>query len=165
MISLLVAMDKNRLIGKNNDLPWRLPNDLKFFKSVSTGHTIIMGRKTYESMNAPLPNRQNVVVTRKQDFEAEGCEVIHSLDPVLEWDKENPDTEYIVIGGSYIFEEILDKADRMYITWIDEAFEGDTYFPEFHEENWTLTKKDKGTKDEKNPYDYYFCQYDRKADE
>ncbi len=164
MISLLVAMDKNRLIGKDNDLPWRLPNDLKFFKSVSTGHTIIMGRKTYESMNAPLPNRHNVVVTRNPDFEAEGCEVLHSLDPVIEWDQKNPDTEYIVIGGSYIFESILDKADRMYITWIDEAFEGDTHFPDFDEDNWTLTKKEKGTKDEKNPYDYYFCQYDRKAE-
>lgn len=162
MISLLVAMDRNRLIGKDNDLPWKLPNDLKFFKEVSTGHTIIMGRRTYESMNAPLPNRENVVVTNKENLDAEGCKVIHSLEPVFEWDKDNPDEEYIVIGGSVIFEQVLDRADRMYITWIDESFEGDTYFPEFDESKWKLTKKEKGKKDDKNPYDYYFCQYDRK---
>lgn len=163
MISLLVAMDRNRLIGKDNDLPWRLPNDLKFFKKVSTGHTIIMGRKTYDSMNAPLPNRENVVVTGREDFEAEGCIVLNSLDPVFEWNEKNPDTEYIVIGGSVIFEQVMDQTDRMYITWIDEEFEGDTYFPSFDESEWNLTSKEKGIKDEKNPYDYYFCQYDRKG--
>ncbi|WP_345239014.1 dihydrofolate reductase [Pontibacillus salipaludis] len=162
MISFLVAMDRNRLIGKDNDLPWRLPNDLKFFKSVSTGKTIIMGRKTFESMNGPLPNRKNVVLTRDANFQEDGCDVIHSLEPVFEWEKEDPNTEYLIIGGSHIFEQTINEADRMYITWIEEDFEGDTYFPEFNEDEWTLTKKERGVQDEKNPYEYYFCQYDRK---
>lgn len=155
-------MDRNRLIGRDNDLPWRLPNDLKFFKSVSTGKTIIMGRKTFESMNGPLPNRENVVLTRDEDFKAEGCKVIHSLDPVFEWNKQNPDKEYLIIGGSHIFEQTLGEADRMYITRIEEDFVGDTYFPPFNKDEWILTKKEQGKQDDKNPYEYYFCQYDRK---
>lgn len=163
MISLLVAMDKNKTIGRNNDLPWRLPNDLKFFKEKSTGNTIIMGRKTYESMGAPLPNRKNVVLTKKQmDFPDE-VEVIDDVDTIYEWNKTNPEKELFVIGGANIFEQVLPHADRMYITWIDEAFDGDTFFPSYSASDWELTSKEKGEKNEKNPYDYYFLQYDRKT--
>ncbi|MBP1950765.1 dihydrofolate reductase [Virgibacillus litoralis] len=162
MISLLVAMDSNQTIGAENDLPWRLPNDLKFFKEKSTGNTIIMGRKTYESMGRPLPNRKNVVITRQQiDFPDE-VDVIDNVDMIREWNKENPEQEFFVIGGGIIFDQIMPYADRMYITWIEETFKGDTYFPEFSQEDWNLTSKVKGEKNEKNPYDYYFLQYDRK---
>ncbi|WP_164668807.1 dihydrofolate reductase [Virgibacillus doumboii] len=162
MISLLVAMDSNRTIGAEGDLPWRLPNDLKFFKEKTTGNTIIMGRKTFESIGKALPNRKNVVITRQQTDFPDGLDVIDNLDIIREWTKENPDKEYFVIGGGNIFKQILPDADRMYITLIDEIFEGDTYFPEFSDKEWTITTKEKGEKNEKNPYDYYFLQYDRK---
>lgn len=160
MISLLFAMGKNHVIGKNNDLPWRLPEDLKWFKQVSTGHTVIMGRKTYESIGKPLPNRKNVIVTNDKEYEAEGCIVTHSIEEALQQDGD----ETIVIGGAKIYEQVLDDADRLYMTYIDEEFEGDTFFPEYDESEWELTSKEKGIKDEKNPYDYYFCVYDRKTD-
>lgn len=161
MISLLLAMDRNRVIGNKNDLPWHLPKDLKFFKELTSGQTIIMGRKTYESIGKPLPNRRNIVLTR-QTLQVEGIEVINDLDELYKWNKEHPKEEYFVIGGGNIFEQVLPHADRMYITTIDESFDGDTYFPKFSEEEWILTSQEKGEKDEKNPYDYYFLQYDRK---
>ncbi|MDL4839725.1 dihydrofolate reductase [Aquibacillus rhizosphaerae] len=162
MISLLYAMDRNRVIGHNNTLPWRLPSDLKFFKNLTTSNIVIMGRKTFDSMNGPLPNRTNVVITRDTSYEQQDCQVIHSIDTVIEWSKENPKVEYFVIGGGNIFEQILPYADRMYMTLIDEDFPGDTYFPDFDEQEWETTKKEKGIKDEKNIYDYYFIQYNRK---
>ncbi|MRH42465.1 dihydrofolate reductase [Aquibacillus halophilus] len=161
MISLLYAMDRNRVIGYKNELPWRLPNDLKFFKEMTTSNSIIMGRKTFDSMNGPLPNRKNIIITRDESYQQENCEVIHSVDTIVEWNNLNPDTEYFVIGGGNIFKQILPYSDRMYMTYIDESFPGDTYFPEFDENKWKMTKKEKGPNDEKNPYDYYFIQYDR----
>lgn len=162
MISLLLAMDKNRVIGLNNDLPWHLPKDFRFFKEKTTGETMIMGRKTYDSLDGALPNRKNVVLTRKQVNYPDEVEVIRDLDTIRKWSEAEPDKEFFVIGGGNIFEQILTFADRMYITLIDEAFEGDTYFPTFPEDEWTLTSNVKGVKDEANPYDYYFMQYDRK---
>ncbi|OZU90161.1 dihydrofolate reductase [Virgibacillus indicus] len=162
MISLLLAMDRNHVIGLNNDLPWRLPKDLRFFKEKTTGQTVIMGRKTFESMGGALPNRENIIITRKQKEFPENVQIIHDLETVIEWNKENPEKEYFVIGGGNIFDQILPYANRMYITWIDESFEGDTYFPGFSEEEWNLTSKTKGEKNDTNPYDYYFIQYDRK---
>ncbi|AXI09313.1 dihydrofolate reductase [Oceanobacillus sp. 143] len=162
MISLLVAMDRNHVIGANNQLPWRLPKDLRFFKEKTTGNTIIMGRKTYESMGGALPNRKNVVLTRKNHDYPEDVDVIHELSTIQEWDKRNPNNEYFVIGGGNIFTQVMPFADRMYITFIDNDFDGDTYFPSFSEDDWALTSKVKGQKDEKNPYDYYFLQYDRR---
>jgi dihydrofolate reductase len=161
MISFLVAIDKNRVIGKDNALPWRLPADLKFFKDVTMGHTIIMGRKTYESIGRALPGRENVVLTRDEHYHAEGCTILHYISDVEEMEK-NTDKELIVIGGAEIFKQTFPIADRLYITEIDEEFEGDTFFPEFNEEEWKVVSKKKGIKDEKNPYDYYFLVYDRK---
>ncbi|WP_188453909.1 dihydrofolate reductase [Virgibacillus oceani] len=164
MISLLLAMDRNRVIGSENDLPWHLPNDLKFFKEVTTGHIIIMGRKTYESIGKPLPNRKNVVLTKRHTNYPEDIKVMDGLKAVLEWNEKHPSEEFFIIGGGSIFEQTLPYADRMYITLIDEAFAGDTYFPEFEQDEWKLTTKKKGEKNVKNPYDYYFLQYDRKVD-
>ncbi|WP_330948969.1 dihydrofolate reductase [Virgibacillus sp. MG-45] len=162
MLSLLVAMDRERVIGANNDLPWHLPRDLKFFKEKTTGNTIIMGRNTFESIGKALPNRRNVVLTRnKQAIFPEDIEVIHDIDTILKWNAEKPEAEYFIIGGGKLFEQMLAYADRMYITMIDETFAGDTYFPEFSTADWKITSKVKGERNERNPYDYYFVQYDR----
>ncbi|CDO02088.1 Dihydrofolate reductase [Oceanobacillus picturae] len=160
MISLLLAMDRNNLIGENNDLPWHLPKDLRFFKEKTLGNTIIMGRKTFESIGSPLPKRENIVITSGSELEKE-VTCISSVDTIMEWNKKNPEKEYFVIGGGRLFEQVLPFADRMYITLIDEAFQGDTYFPEISYADWEETSKVKGEKDESNPYDYYFIQYDR----
>lgn len=162
MLSFVVAMDRNHIIGLNNDLPWHLPKDLKFFKEKTTGHTLIMGRKTYDSLGRPLPNRKSVVLTSGNPSYPEEVVVIHDVGTIKEWNEKQPDEEFFVIGGAAVFEQVLPFVDRMYITWIDESFEGDTHFPAFSEDDWDLTCKDKGEKNEKNPYDYYFLQYDRK---
>ncbi|QKY69166.1 dihydrofolate reductase [Lentibacillus sp. CBA3610] len=161
MISFLVAMDRNGVIGYQNDLPWHLPNDLKFFKQKTTGNTIIMGRKTFEAIGRALPNRRNVVISKQHDQFPEGIDVIRDTKTVLDWNSQQPDDELFVIGGGDIFKQFLPHANRMYITWVDEIFQGDTYFPDFKEAEWQLTAKEKGLKDNKNPYDYYFLQYDR----
>ncbi|MEH7388572.1 dihydrofolate reductase [Bacillus sp. JJ1521] len=160
MISLLVAMDKNQLIGKDNDLPWRLPADLAYFKRVTMGHPIFMGRKTYDSIGRPLPGRENIIVTRDTSYEAEGCKVIHSIDDIVKMSEET-EKELFVIGGAEIFKEILRHSDRLYITEIEEEFEGDTYFPAFDKTEWKVISKEKGIKDEKNPYEYTFLVYEK----
>ncbi|BAC13695.1 dihydrofolate reductase [Oceanobacillus iheyensis HTE831] len=162
MISLLLAMDRNHVIGVNNQLPWHLPKDLRFFKEKTTGNTIIMGRKTFESMGGALPNRKNIVLTSRSDVQYPNAKIIHHIDTIKQWNIENPEEEYFVIGGANLFQQVMDIADRMYITWIDESFTGDTFFPKFNQEDWIISSKIKGDKDEKNPYDYYFIQYDRK---
>jgi dihydrofolate reductase len=159
MISFVVAMDRNRLIGKENQLPWHLPADLAYFKKVTTGHTIVMGRKTYESIGRPLPNRKNVVLTRSEDFEASGCEVVHHLDDVLQMAKQ--EEECFVIGGTQIFSLFWDSVDRLYVTFIDHEFEGDTYFPEIEQEQWEVVSVDQGIVDEKNQYPHEFRIYER----
>lgn len=162
MISLLVAMDRNHVIGLNNGMPWHLPKDLKFFKEKTIGNTIIMGRKTFSSIGRVLPERKHIVVTKNKDITLpNGVEIVHDIDQIKELDKINPSDELFVIGGGKIFEHVLPFAERMYITLIDETFEGDVYFPNFSEDEWTLISKVKGERDKKNPYDYYFLQYDR----
>lgn len=158
MISIIVATDRNNLIGKDNDLPWRIPADLAYFKKVTLGSTIVMGRKTYESIGKPLPNRRNIILSR-QDFHADGCETLHSIEEVKSLNMD--DEELFVIGGAHIFKETLPIADFLYLTYIDEEFEGDTYFPEVNEQDWELVSSEKGMKDEKNPYDYYFKKFKR----
>jgi len=162
MISLLVAMDRNRVIGLNGELPWRLPEDLRFFKNKTTGNTMIMGRKTFPSTGM-LPNRKTVVVTSNKEASfPDDVDVLHDIDDIKALNDKHPDKEWFVVGGGNIFGQVIGFADRMYITWIDAEFEGDTYFPDFDEKEWDLTKRVKGEKNEKNPYDYYFLQYDRK---
>ncbi|MBM7691408.1 dihydrofolate reductase [Peribacillus deserti] len=161
MISFLVAMDQNRVIGRNNDLPWHLPADLKFFKQVTMGHPIIMGRKTHESIGRPLSGRENIILTRNRHYKAEGCTIIHTIEEITNLEESSKD-EFFIIGGAEIFNLTFSIADRMYITLIEDEFEGDTHFPKINEEEWQLVSREKGPKDEKNPYDYYFCVYDRK---
>jgi dihydrofolate reductase len=161
MISFLVAMDENRIIGKDNQLPWSLPEDLKYFKRVTMGHPIIMGRKTHESIGRVLPGRENIVITRQLNYQSEGCTVFYSVQELVKYCREQ-DTEVFVIGGAEIFNEMFTFADRLYITLIHESFDGDTYFPEFDLNEWELTSSETGIKDEKNPYDYEFRIYKRK---
>lgn len=160
MISFIVAMDENRVIGKDNQLPWRLPEDLKFFKRVTMGHPIAMGRKTHESIGRILPGRENIVITRQKDYQIEGCTVVSSIEDFVKYSKKQGD-EIFVIGGAEIFNETFDYSDRLYITLIYEEFAGDTFFPEFDVNKWELMSSEKGIKDEKNPYDYEFRIYER----
>lgn len=129
MISLIVAMSSNSVIGKDNKLPWSIPEDLRYFKDITTGHTVIMGRKTYESIGKALPNRRNIILTQNRDFLAEGCTVVHSVNEV--WQLFNREEEIFVIGGSEIYHLFLPFASKLYITQIHAEIEGDTFFPAF----------------------------------
>ncbi|MFB6466105.1 dihydrofolate reductase [Cytobacillus sp. Hz8] len=160
MISLLWAMDEKRTIGKKNQLPWHLPEDLKYFKRVTMGHPIIMGRKTFDSIGRPLPGRENMILTRNQDFQIQGCHILHSIEELLAYSRTIED-EIFVIGGAEIFKEVLPIADRLYVTQIYEIFDGDTYFPFFPLDEWKILSREKGIKNEKNPYEYEFLVYER----
>jgi dihydrofolate reductase len=160
MISFLVAMDKNQVIGKDNELPWHLPADLAYFKRVTMGHSIIMGRKTHDSIGRALPGRKNIILTRNLEYQAPGCEVLHTLGEVKELNNETND-ELFVIGGAELFKELFPIADRLYITHIYADFEGDTFFPSLNWKEWKVTSREQGIRDEKNPYDYEFVVYDR----
>lgn len=160
LVSFIVAMGRNKSIGANNQLPWRLPADLAYFKRVTMGHPIVMGRKTYESIGRPLPGRTNVIVTRDPAFRAEGCVVVHTPEEAIARCGEAE--ELFVIGGAEIFRLFMPHADKLYITHIDEDFEADTFFREFVESEWTLESEEPGVKDERNPYDYAFRVYSRK---
>jgi dihydrofolate reductase len=159
LISLLVAMDKNRLIGVNNQLPWHLPADLAYFKKVTMGHPIIMGRKTFEAIGKPLPGRTNIIITRNPDYQAKDCKVYTSL-PEAVHNYEEAENVF-VIGGAQIFKQSLPFADKLYITFIDHTFTGDTYFPEINMDEWVLESDVPGVTDEKNPYPYCFKVYRR----
>ncbi|MBN6186118.1 dihydrofolate reductase [Aneurinibacillus sp. BA2021] len=158
MISIVVAMDKERVIGKDNRLPWHLPADLKHFKNITMGHAIVMGRKTYESIGRPLPGRTNVILTQNRDYQAEGCLVMHTVQDVLQRFSDEP---VDIIGGAQIVDLFLPYADTLQLTVIDASFPGDVYFPEINLEEWRLVSREKGIKDEANPYDYYFLTYQR----
>lgn len=158
MLSLIVCMDANRVIGKDNELIWHLPEDLKYFRKTTSGHSVIMGRKTFESIGRPLPKRTNYIITRDKNFSAEGCIVINNINDIL---NNNTNEEIFIIGGAEIYKLFLPFADKLYITEIESEFEGDTFFPEFDKNVWTEIFKEKGLKDEKNPYDYYFKIYQK----
>jgi dihydrofolate reductase len=157
MISFVVAMDEKLAIGKDNDLPWYLPNDLKHFKKTTMGKPIVMGRKTYESIGKPLPGRENIVVTRDQSYVAEGTTIVHSVDEVLKMNAE----EICVIGGSEIFKQFLPVADRLYITEIHHTFVADTFFPELNDDEWNEVSRTTGIVDEKNKYPHDFVVYEK----
>ncbi|MBM7577370.1 dihydrofolate reductase [Jeotgalibacillus terrae] len=160
MISMISAHDLNRVIGKNGDMPWNLPDDLRYFQRVTSGHSILMGRKTFESMNGPLKNRKNIVLTSNKDWSHDGAIVVHDLDDGL--NLLNEDEEGFVIGGGEIYKMALEKADRLYITLIHEEFDGDTYFPAYSTDNWKLVSNTKGIENEQNPYFYEYRVYDKK---
>lgn len=131
--SLIAAIDKNRGIGKNNKIPWHVPEDFAWFKQKTSGQPIIMGRKTFESLGKPLPNRLNIIVTRDQNFKIEGAEITHSVEQAIHLAKEEKNEEVFIIGGAQIYEQALPFADRIYLTKIDGEFACDTFFPEYSE--------------------------------
>ncbi|WLR59921.1 dihydrofolate reductase [Guptibacillus hwajinpoensis] len=159
MISFLLAMDEKQLIGKDNDLPWHLPADLAYFKRMTTGKSIVMGRKTFESIGKALPGRENYLITRK-DLEYEKVTVLHSVEAFLELSKRE-EKDWFVIGGAEIYRQLLPHADRLYITEIHETFDGDTYFPDFSQDDWKETSREKHSSDERNKHAFDFVVYDR----
>ncbi|OXM83673.1 dihydrofolate reductase [Paenibacillus rigui] len=162
MISFILAMDENRAIGLNNQLPWRLPEDLAYFRRTTSEHTVLMGRKTFESIGRPLPKRHNVILTRDPHFRAKGCEVVHSTDEIVnKYGASAEQEELFVIGGAEVYRMLLPYADRLYITEIAHAFEADAFFEPLHAADWTEVSRVKGPKDDKNPYDYEFVLYER----
>ncbi|WP_042473242.1 dihydrofolate reductase [Bacillus ndiopicus] len=156
MISLIVAHDKNRVIGYENKMPWHLPGELKYFKEMTMGKPIIMGRKTFESIGKALPGRRNIVITRNASYGAENIEVVTNLDDALQLVKDEP--EIMIIGGEQIFKLALEVADRLYITEIDYAFKGDTYFPAY--EGWQLVSKLEPVQAEEGYY-FTYCIFEK----
>lgn len=160
IISLIAAMDKNRVIGnKDNALPWRLPADLKRFRNVTLGKPVIMGRKTFESIGKPLPERTNIVVTRNEKYEAPGCIVVRSTEEALLAAGDAP--EVVVIGGGEIYAQFLPYAKRLYFTYVDGVFAGNIYFPHWNQEEWREIFYEAHEPDEKNPYNYTFVTLER----
>ena len=161
IISLIAAMDKNRVIGKDGKLPWHLPKDMKYFRDKTKGKPVIMGRKTYESIGRPLPERTNIIISRDKDYKVEGCIVVHSIDEALK--TAGNVEEVMVIGGSQIYKEFLPKANKLYLTLIEADFDGDTYFPEYKIEEWKETVYEEHERDAENQYDYRFVVLERSA--
>jgi dihydrofolate reductase len=160
MFSLIVAIAENNVIGNQNKLIWHLPADLKFFRTITMGHPIVMGRKTFESIGKALPGRRNIVISRDKNFSFTGVEVFNDVQSVTQlFSREE---EVMIIGGAEIYRMFLPHCNRMYLTRVHQEFEGDTFFPPLDLNEWTLESEDFHTRDEKNPFDYSFLIYDRK---
>jgi dihydrofolate reductase len=159
-ISLIVAMGENRVIGVDNRMPWHLSADLKRFKQITMGKPLVMGRRTHESIGRPLPGRKNIVLTSDRDYTAPGCVVVHNLADAL---SEADADEVMVIGGSSLYEELLAKADRLYLTLIHREFAGDTFFPEFEWKEWSEIERLDVTDDPDSGLSYSFLVLERKA--
>ena len=155
MLSLIVAMGADNVIGVNNQMPWHLPADLKHFKQITSGHCVVMGRKTFDSIGKPLPNRRNVVISRTVKS-IPGCDVSASLDEALELCA--AEAEVFIIGGAEIFSQAMNIADHIYLTIIHHQFKGDTFFPLIDPLIWVEIKREDFLADEKNPFSYSFLQ-------
>lgn len=164
IISLIAAVAENMVIGKNNDLPWNLPDDMKYFMQTTKGHYVIMGRKNFESIPEkfrPLPNRTNIVVTRQKNFDAPGCIVVHTLEDGIRIAAENQQEETFIIGGAEIYREAMQYSQRMYLTEIKAEIDGDTFFPTFDKKEWReLSRLHHGT-DERHRYSFDFVVYEK----
>jgi dihydrofolate reductase len=161
ILSLIVATAKNNIIGKDNDMPWHLPADLAYFKKTTLGKPIIMGRKTFESIGRPLPGRRNIVISRDENYSAQGVDSVTSVEAALALVQDIE--EVMVIGGGAIYQHCLPAATRLYVTHIDADIDGDTKFPFYDVENdWQRVSSEKRSADDKNSYDLDFCIYHRK---
>lgn len=158
---MIAAAAENNALGKDNDLVWHLPNDFKRFKALTTGHYILMGRKTFESFPKLLPNRTHVVITRQKDYAPEGCIVTDSLDKAIEIAKD--DSQPFIIGGGEIYKQGMEKADLIELTRVHGTFEADTFFPEIDENEWELIKEEYHPADERHNYAFTYLTYKRKA--
>ncbi len=159
MLSLIVAMDENRLIGRDNGLPWRLPSDMAFFKRTTMGKPVVMGRKTYESIGKPLPGRDNVVITRQVDFCAPGCTVVPGLAEAIEHYADA--AEIMIMGGVQIYRLALDNVDRLYVTRVHGSFDGDAWFPEVDWSQWRKVTAEDVEADERNAHAHTFEIWER----
>ncbi len=164
-LSLLVAMARNRVIGRNNKLPWHLPADLKHFKFLTMGQTIVMGRKTYESIGRPLPGRANIIVTRQTGYEVPGAIVVNTIDDALLICERTGSIngENFIIGGEELYRQTLKICQRIYITEIQRDFEGDVFFPEFDPNEWEETQRDRHISENDTNLEYHFVVLDRKV--
>lgn len=160
MLSLIVAMAENRVIGANNRLPWHLPADLKHFRALTMGHPIIMGRKTFDSIGRVLPGRRNIVVTRNPEYKVEGLEIAHSLEGALELC--GSESEAFIIGGAHLYEAALPHVQRIYLTLVHTVVEGDVLFPALDPSAWQVRETTSHGADEKNPCAYDFVIYERR---
>jgi dihydrofolate reductase len=158
-INAVVAMAENRVIGNHNKLPWHMPADLQHFKALTSGKPIIMGRKTYESIGRPLPDRCNIVISHNTAFQAAGCVVVHSVDAALAAADYSDDI--FIIGGALLYEHMLPRIERIYMTVINGDFAGDAYFPPLPATEWVVSEDVLHQADAKNPHDYRFITYDR----
>jgi dihydrofolate reductase len=161
---MIAALSENRVIGKNNDLPWKLPDDMKFFMQTTQGHHSIMGRKNYDSIPAkfkPLPNRVNIVVTRQANFRAPGCTVVDSVEKGIDISRKNGERETFIIGGAEIYKLGLPYATRLYLTEIQAEIEGDTFFPPVDLKQWREISRKHHSKDERHAYAFDFVVYER----
>lgn len=156
MVSLIVAHAKQNVIGFKGDMPWSLPADLKRLKKLTTGNTIVMGRRTFETLGKPLPNRTNVVLTRNKDFSPDGVTVIRSIDEI-----KSLEGKVFIFGGNTLYEQTMDIVDEMFVTIIDETFGGDTFFPAYDLNEWTVESAEHGTVDDKNRYPHRFLHLTR----
>lgn len=164
IVSAIAALSKNRVIGKNNDLPWRLPDDMRFFMETTKGHHVVMGRKNYDSLQEkfkPLPQRTNIVITRQKDFQAPGCVVLHAVEPALTIARKNHETECFIIGGAEIYTLAMPFTSRMYLTEIDAHINGDTFFPEVDRQQWKEISRKHHPADERHAYAFDIVVYDR----
>jgi dihydrofolate reductase len=161
LLSIIVAMANNRAIGKDNQLLWHLPDDLHYFKRITMGKPIIMGRKTFESIGRALPGRLNIVVSRQQQWQHAGVSVVNSIDAALTLAKAQAlldgTDEIMLIGGAELYRAALPKADKLYITRVDANIEGDAFFPEIDERHWQEISREDVSASDNNPYDYAFC--------
>jgi len=159
--SLVVAVARNGVIGRDNRLPWRLPDDLAYFKRVTMGNPVIMGRRTYESIGKPLPGRKNIVVTHNAAYEAPGCTVVHSLGDA--WRAAEGAEEACVVGGTTLFEEALPTADVIHLTEVEAEVEGDTYFPPFDRSAWRESEVSRHAADARHPYPFRIVRLERRG--
>jgi len=158
-LAIIVAMDEQGLIGRDNDLPWKLSADLKYFRSITMGKPLVMGRNTHESIGRPLPGRKNIILTSDLNYQAEGCTVVHSLDEAIQ---ECDDVEEVmVMGGASLYKQFLDRADRLYLTHVHASLEGDTWFPEWDKNHWQEVSREDFPANDKNQYPYSFAVYER----
>lgn len=162
ILSIVVAIAEDNAIGKDNQLLWHLPADLKHFKDITSGHTIIMGRKTYDSIGRPLPNRRNIVITRSQDLIIPGIEVTNSLDQALSLCDAEEEEEVFIIGGAELYKHALEATNRIYLTRVHHTYDADTFFPEIEAGKWTETNIENHQPDEKNRVPYTFSTLERK---
>lgn len=164
IISAIVAVGKNNIIGdtSTNAIPWYLPDDLKWFKKQTLGHTVIMGRKCFESIGRPLPKRTNIIITRDVFYLAQGCEITHSIEEALQLAKNEGETEVFIIGGGEIYKQSLHLFDKIILTEVAIDAEGDVFFPVLNSAEWQLIFEEKHQKDEKNEWDYTFKILEKK---